>query len=297
MKRIAAACGAVVLTACGGAQTREAPVHVSDDAEELLTPFAVTMSIRPQALARDDVYGKLVSAALKAAAAKADDPNARRFLEVIASCDRANVGLTADRRGIAILEGVRADWEPSTLDSGNAWRKSEESSFEYRSILDPGVCLFVPKTRLWIVGFGDDACGRIHSRFVRPTAWSLARSIEGPLFEAHASSELFRRSGLQREFPGMTKTTLALLPGKEGVELRAAFDTSEHAESAAANARILTRALAKRSDDQADESGGLARLGVTSEWIAQLQMTHAGNEVTLRAALPANFAERFVRVK
>ncbi len=285
---------------CGGgvSQTQVASAPPTD-ADELLSPFPVTFSVRPQALAHDEVYGKFVSAALRAAAGNADDPNARRFLDVLASCDRAQVGVTTDRRGIAVLEGARADWDPSTLDSGNGWQRNEENAFEYRRIDHPDVCLFVPKPRLWIVGIGEDACGRIHSRFMRSSAWNLAASFEGPLFEASATGVLFRRNALQREFPGASKTTLALLPGKAGLRLRVAFDTEEHARNAEANVKSLILALAAKGAHANDamDPKSLERYGITHEWLSDLQVASEGTSVTLAAELPQGFAERFTRVK
>jgi len=293
---------ALALTACGGgAKNAEAPSPSaqSSDARELLAPFSVTMMVRPAALERDSVYGPIMRAALRAARSQGESVAAHRVLDVVATSQSAEVGLTADRRAIAILEGVRGDLDPVSLGEGVNW--VARGPIEFARDDEPSVCLFVPKARTWIVGMGDDSCTRIRSRFQRSTVWrSSTPDSTSPLLSAEISGDMLKRPAIVRQLPGATTAHINLERGSGGIVLSVSFDTEEHARSAEETANVLLKAVAKRTerDHEASASTGPSEFGgLKPEWFEAVRVGRKGSAVELRAPLPPEFVERFVKVK
>lgn len=302
MKRIAVAL-LIALTACGGSAQKGAevapPVSPITDASDLLSPFSVTMAVRPAALAHDSVYGPIMRAALHAARSQGETPAAHRVLDVVATSESAEVGLTADRRAIAILEGVRGDLDPVSLGEGVNW--VARGPIEFARDDEPSVCLFVPKARTWIFGMGDDSCARIRSRFQKSTMWrSKVADSSAPLLAADVSGDVLKRPALMRELPGATKARIVLQPGNGGIMLRVSFDTEDHANFAEQKANTLLTLIAKKNDRTSDPTaptGPGAFAGLSAEWLDAVGIQREGSALELRAPLPKEFVERFVKVK
>jgi hypothetical protein len=290
MKRATLALAFVV--ACGGAKPAERPAfdrttpHWEDAFDR--TP-EILVAVRPQAMARDKVYGPLVKTLSRIVAARAPQASGTRTMEVFESCEEVIYGVrrAGSEDAVIVLRGVRADADPARIvddrgqamwhPAGGAGRAQELASADEAK----PASLFVLPARSWVIAIGE-ARERARAAFVNPfdrpspikdEGALLVVRLDGPsLVEGvprlRARGGAFEPVGRRLEF-----VSLALRPGNEGVV--AMFSYTE--EGAAAFAEVALKDLATTVGREGSDK---------IKWLGEAKIDRQASTIVARVPLP-----------
>ena len=254
--------------------------------------------IRPQAFKRDPVYGAFFKSLMRMAQARSVMRGATT-LEAIEGCEEIVVGIRKDRQGedaAVVFRGVPASLDPTKMTDAtghtmlrimDARAKVPEYEWMDRQSAAQG-SVFVLPDRTWVGTIGE-ARGRARQAFANPfgrpapkadpealatVRFDAATFLQGPRF---AKSQIV--GPLTRKLVALT---LALKPGKGGVT--AVLQYSD--EDASSWAEMHVKRMFEEISHQEPRRGG-----PSLEWLKTAQISHDGNSVIVKVAIPARLLE------
>jgi len=282
----------VLALGCGGAKPARQPTfdratpHWQDVFDR--TP-EILVALRPQAMARDKVYGALVKMLSRIVAARAPQASGTRTVEVFESCEEVIYGVrrASAEDAVVVFRGVRADVDPARIvddrgralwrDAGGAGRAHELASADEAS----PASIFVLPARTWVVAIGD-ARERARAAFVNPfdrpspvkdDGSLLFVRFDGPSLVDGVPRLRARGGALEPIGRHLDSLTLALRPGDEG--LVATFAYGE--EGAAAFAEATLKDLATTVGREGSEK---------IKWLGQARIDRQASTLVARVPLP-----------
>lgn len=258
----------------------------------------VYVVVRPPAIKRDTLYGTFFKKVLRAAHARSPMRGATS-LEALEGAEEIIVGLRKGESGedaAIVIRGVPAHLDPEKITDAtgqpvlsllDTHAKVPEYDWSDRQNALSG-SLFVLPGRTW-VGVSGEARARarqaLASPFGRPVPKVDADALAIARLDATrmSSSRRFTKSPLVG--PLMKKlraVTLALMPGKGGVVAKLQYAD----EDASAWAEMHVRRVVEELSHQTPPKGA-----PSLEWLKTAQISHHGNTVAVRIAVPARLLE------
>jgi hypothetical protein len=284
---------------CGDKRAPTAPVAASEPSyPSALDPKApLVLLVRPEALRRDEVFGPLVSALSRLAAARGISGD--RELEAFESAEEVVIAMDAESlrpgrdvlaatSGVVALRGVRADLAPEKLLDGDGrllFRSARPRGrvTEHEGYAEEPIALFVLPKRTWVVAFGA-ATSRARA------ALSEAKSKAAPSFDPEALLELrIDGASLVERAPKLERGDLALgrrldeirfvlKPGRGGAQVTLRYADDDAAAWAENTLVRIVKAFSRRLE------GAFA-------WLGSATVVREGANVRVRVAVPARVVE------
>ncbi len=264
-----------------------------------LDPHApVVLVLRPEALRRDEVFGPLVSALSRLAAARG--VSGARELEAFESAEEVVVSVDAGQgaggpgslfapdSGLVALRGVRADLVPERLLDGDGkllFRsgRARASVTEHEGYAADPLSLFVLPRRTWVVAFGG-AVTRARTAFLDGRARAapttdpealLELRLDGPTLVARVPRLERGDLALGRR---LDEARLTLRPGRGGLVLTLTYADDDAAAWAENALTRVVRAFSRRLE------GALA-------WLGNATVVREARAVRVRVAVPVRVVE------
>jgi hypothetical protein len=279
----------VASVACSGSQkpaydpSRDRSIPHWQDALDEIPEILVV--VRPEAMRRDPTYGSFVTAAFRAAAARARATAVTRMLDAFEGSEEVVIGYRGPDDAVLVLKGVRADFDAAKLadaDGSMLWHASGQRTGPQELVREERATglqasLFVLPQRTWVIAVGQ-ARDRARQAFttpaarpepkVDPQALALVR-LDGPAL-VRAIPQL-RRGSLAALGDRLSSVSVTLRPKKEGMLVTFQYPI----EDPAAWAELTL----KKVGEQAAEAPKLA-------WLKGMKVDRQGNAVTARVDLP-----------
>jgi hypothetical protein len=282
-----------LVVACGGGKAPEQPAfdrstpHWQDVFDR--TPEILVVA-RPQAMARDKVYGPLVKTLSRMIAARAPQASGTRTMEVFESSEEVILGLrhaTAED-AVVVLRGVRADVDPARIvdDRGRAMWHPASGAGKAQELASADetkpASLFVLPARTWVVAIGD-ARDRARAAFVNPfdrpspvkdDGALLVVRLDGPSLVDGVPRLRARGGAFEPVGRRLDSVSLALRPGNEGVIATFAYSEEEAAAFAEERLKDLATVAAREGSDKV-------------KWLGQAKIDRRASTIVARVPLPA----------
>lgn len=297
---LALCCAAPFVTSCGPDEgprvaRRELAPQWQDVFDGTPEVYAV---VRPQLIKRDAVYGVFFKNLLRMAQAKTPMRGATT-LEALEGCDEIILGIRKDGTGMdsaLVFRGVPASLDPQKMTDAmghpvlrlvDARAKVPEYQWIDRQSASEG-SLFVLPDRTWVGAIGD-ARTRARQAFASPFGRPVPKVDEGALATLRLDAATFlqgpRFANSQLLGPltrKLSSVTLALTPGKGGVVARLQYANEDSSAWAEMHAKRVVDELSKQEP---------RRGGPSLDWLRTAQVTHEGNTVLVKLAIPARLLE------
>jgi hypothetical protein len=274
------------------------------------------LTVRPQALARDRVYGPLLRRASEMASAYAGPTTlGTTALGALEKTDELVVAENDHgREAVIVLRGVPGSLDPTEVVDTNGkpvWRAIEGDvrtrARELAPVEPAETALFVAPGLVWIIAAGP-AIGQVRAALLRPENADGLVGDETPLLALALRGETLvaqeprlRQGALAPIGTGLLNVHLELTPGTSGLILgRLAYATPDVAIAAEVTLEEVTRAFHQRlergAQAAAKSDGGLpSRQASTLDWLGAATVAEQGGTVSVRVPIPRRWLDTIAR--
>jgi len=280
----------------------------------LSRPPDLVLTLRPQALARDRVYGPLLRRAGEMAAAYAGPTTlGTTTLGVLEQTDEVVVAENDHgREAVVVLRGVPASVDPTQVVDTNGRPLWQAVQGDVRTTLhelapaDPAdasqVALFVAPGLVWVIAAGP-AIAATRAALVRPRGAEGLRGHETVLLALGMRGESLvaqeprlRQGALAPIGTGLTRVDLELTPGSSGLVLgHLTYATPDVAIAAEVTAEEITRAfhdrLERAAHAAASDAGAPPPPRSSLDWLGAASVSESGGVVTVRVPIPRRWLD------
>jgi hypothetical protein len=254
--------------------------------------------VRPQAIKRDAVYGAFFKNVVRMAQARTPMRGVTA-LEALEGCDEIVIGLRKDGSGddaAMVFVGVPASLDPQKMtDVGGrpllrlVDARAKVPEYEWSELQNAAAgSLFVLPDRTW-VGVIGEARARARQAFASPfgrpapktdaAALATVRLDAAALFRGPRFAKSALLGPLTRK---LSAVTLALRPGKGGVEAALQYEDEDASAWAEMHVKRVVEELAHREKEKA---------GAPLAWLESARIGREGRAVVLQVAVPARLLE------